>query len=131
MKFNALIPELSVIDIEVTKDFYMQILDFKLEYERVEEKFIFLSYGEAQIMFEQINGHWETGKLNYPFGRGINFQITTDDIELLFNRLISNGYKLFREPYEASYRENEFLYNEKEFLVQDPDGYLLRFSQEI
>lgn len=131
MKFNALIPELSVKNIKNTKDFYVRILGFKLEYERVEEKFIFLSYGEAQIMFEQINGHWETDKLDYPFGRGINFQFASEDIELLCNQLVSNRHKLFRKPYEVRYQENETLHHMKEFLVQDPDGYLLRFSQEI
>lgn len=42
MDFNQLIPELTVFDIEETKKFYQQ-LGFAIEYERVEEKFAFLS----------------------------------------------------------------------------------------
>ena len=34
-KFNALIPEISVKNIEKSKEFYISILGFKLEYERV------------------------------------------------------------------------------------------------
>ena len=50
MKFNSLIPEVSVIDIKESKRFYIDILGFKLEYERPEDKFAFLSLGDIQIM---------------------------------------------------------------------------------
>ena len=42
MKFNVIIPELTVEDIERTKDFYIGILQFKIEYDRPEDKFVFL-----------------------------------------------------------------------------------------
>ena len=38
MKFNSLIPELTVEDIERTKNFYIDILKFKVEYERSENR---------------------------------------------------------------------------------------------
>jgi len=31
-------------------------------------------------MIEEINGHWNAGELRYPFGRGVNFQIATNDV---------------------------------------------------
>ena len=34
MKFNALVPELSVTDIEQSKWFYTELLGFQLEYEK-------------------------------------------------------------------------------------------------
>ena len=43
MKFNALIPELSVSDIEKSIYFYIDVLGFKIEYERPENKFVFIS----------------------------------------------------------------------------------------
>lgn len=43
MEFNKLIPELTVKDIKRTREFYLNILQFKIEYERVEDKFMFLS----------------------------------------------------------------------------------------
>jgi len=128
-KFNALMPELSVKDIDVSKNFYLDILGFVLEYERVEDKFAFISYGEAQIMLEQINGYWKTGNFAYPLGRGINFQIKTEHLDVLREKLVANGYQLFRDIEEVNYRENRIVHKGKEFLVQDPDGYLLRFSQ--
>ena len=41
MEFNKLIPELTVKDIKRTREFYLNILQFKIEYERVEDKFMF------------------------------------------------------------------------------------------
>ena len=81
MIFNSLIPELAVSDIGRTKDFYMNVLSFRLEYERPEDKFIFLSLESNQLMFEQENGNWSIGDLEYPFGRGINFEMTVSDVE--------------------------------------------------
>lgn len=129
MKFNGLIPELSVSDINKSKNFYIDILGFHLEYERLDDKFVFLSYGEAQIMIEEINGYWNTGNLRYPFGRGINFQIATDDVYKIANNLKKNNINLFRDVMESEYECDCEVVLEKEILVQDPDGYLLRFSQ--
>jgi len=129
MKFNGLIPELSVSDINKSKNFYIDILGFHLEYERFADKFAFLSYGEAQIMIEEINGHWNTGELQYPFGRGVNFQIATDDVYKIANNLKQNNINLFRDIMESRYECGCEVVLEKEILVQDPDGYLLRFSQ--
>ncbi len=55
MKFNKLIPELTVSDINDSKKIYTEVLGFKIEYERIKDKFAFLSLGEAQLMIEQIN----------------------------------------------------------------------------
>ena len=129
MKFNKLIPELSVRDIEKSKHFYINILNFKLEYERPENKFAFLSYNGSQIMLEQINDNWNVGKLQYPFGRGINFQIETKEIDSISQRLKDNNIKIYKDIFESQYIANGKVYKEKELLVQDPDGYLLRFQQ--
>lgn len=131
VKFNALVPELSVTDIERSKWFYIELLGFNLEYEREADKFIYISSEEgAQMMLEEINGHWDTAELERPFGRGINFQIDIKDIEPVLDRLKKQNIPLFREPTITQYKSNERTFIQKEFLVQDPDGYLLRFSQE-
>lgn len=131
MKFNALVPELSVTNIEQSKWFYIELLDFQLEYERKKDKFAFLSLNNAQLMLEEQNGHWETGSLEYPFGRGVNFQIIVEDIQSIVNRLNEHAISLFREPFVSEYAIGDTFIKEIEFLVQDPDGYLLRFSQEV
>ncbi|ABR34850.1 bleomycin resistance protein [Clostridium beijerinckii] len=129
MKFNALIPELSVTNIEYTKQFYISVLGFKLEYERINEKFIFLSYGESQFMFEEIHSDgWNVDSLEYPLGRGINISIACSDVEQLYEVVKSNKIKIYRELKETTYLSDGEERAQKEFLIQDPDGYLLRFT---
>ncbi|ACD53303.1 aldoketomutase [Clostridium botulinum] len=131
MKFNGLVPELSVEDIEKSKEFYIDILGFKLEYERIEDKFEFISFEEAQIMIEEINEYWNTATLEYPFGRGINFQINVSSVDGIISSLNKNNVEVFRDVKINTYEGDGEAYVEKEILVQDPDGYLLRFSQII
>ena len=128
MKFNSLIPELTVIDIEQTKFFYVDVLHFKIEYERPEDKFVFLSLEGNQMMFEQVNGNWSVGALEYPFGRGVNFEMTVSNVDNIYNSVLNAGITPFREISVNHYRNGDEDIVQKEFLVQDPDGYLLRFT---
>lgn len=127
MKYNALIPELSVSQLNKSRRFYVEALGFEVAYERPEDGFIFLQLGGAQLMIEQANDHWATGDLEPPFGRGINFQIEVKDPEKMADRLKSQGITLFREVTRTAYDTPNGKEEAIEFLVQDPDGYLLRF----
>ena len=131
MEFNKLIPELSVKDIEESLRFYRDVLGFKVEYSRPAEKFYFLSYEDIQVMVEEINNHWWTGELERPFGRGLNFQIEVSDVAVLMKSLEDAEIKLFRPQKESWYKGDGVEFGQIEFLVQDPDGYLLRFIQDI
>ena len=134
MKFNKLIPELSVLNIEKSMKFYVGILGFKIEYERKESKFVFLSFQGSQIMIDEITGHdpvWETGKMEYPLGRGVNFQIEVRNINKLVNALEKHKYPLRMQPKENWYRKGNKSLGNREFMVLDPDGYLLRFAEDI
>lgn len=129
MKFNKLIPELTVSDINKTKEFYLNILGFKVEYERKGDRFIFLSFEGTQMMFEEMHENgWNVAEMSYPFGRGINFSIEVEDIDMIYNKLILNEYPLYRPMMTNQYESNSEQITQKEFLVQDPDGYLLRFT---
>ncbi|MBF1114567.1 MAG: VOC family protein [Solobacterium sp.] len=128
MDFNKMIPELSVFDIEQTKRFYND-LGFKIEYERPEEKFVFMSFQDSQFMFEQIHDNgWNIGKLIYPLGRGINFSIAVDDIEGLYKLVKTLNLEIYRELNRSIYQVNGTEETQTEFLIQDPNGYLLRFT---
>jgi hypothetical protein len=80
---------------------------------------------------EEINHHWETGSLTYPFGRGINFQFNVENVDELEKSLKKQGYPLFLPMQEKWRVVQDMLYGVREFLVQDPDGYLLRFAQRL
>ena len=128
MDFNNLIPELSVFDILQTKNFYEE-LGFKIEYERQEDKFVFMSFQDSQFMFEQIHDEgWNTGELTYPLGRGINFSIAVDDIENLYTLVKSKRLEIYKKLTKSVYLVNGIEEIQMEFLIQDPNGYLLRFT---
>lgn len=127
MKFNSLIPELSVSDIFKSKEFYLS-LGFEVKYERAEDKFCFLQLEDNQIMIQENNGVWATGKIEYPYGRGINISMAVSDVSSMYDRLKKKGLKLFLDLEVHSYRVDDIEYKDMEFLIQDPDGYLLRFN---
>lgn len=132
INFNKNIPELSVTDLNKSLNFYKTI-GFNIEYERPENKFVFISYGDIQFMLQEIsnNDKWQIAPLSYPFGNGINFQLEVTNIIQIYNNLKANNYKIAFEIEENWYRQNNKLLGNKEFLVQDPDGYLLRFSEDL
>ena len=129
MKFNKLIPELSVSNINRSRDFYLQ-LGFEIKYERENDKFIFIELNGSQIMLQENNDNWNTGDLEFPYGRGVNFSIEVKDVSALYEYLMKRKYPLFSELMMNEYVVDGEKYIEKEFLIQDPDGYLLRFTQE-
>ena len=134
MKSNSLVPELAITDYERSLEFYTKVLGFTIEYQRVEEGFAYMSLGESQIMIDQIGKTrtWKTGEFEYPLGRGINLQIkVVENIDLLLERLSQNNISLFMEPEEKWYRKEDYEVGNKQFLVQDPDGYLLRFFKDL
>lgn len=130
--FNKNIPELSVSNLENSLAFY-KTLGFKVEYERHENKFIFLSMGEIQFMLQELsdNEKWDLAPLTYPFGNGINFQLEVDSVDKIYSKLKEQNYPIAFDIEENWYRQNDKLLGNKEFLVQDPDGYLLRFSEDL
>lgn len=130
---NTLVPELSVTDFQKSLHFYTEVLGFSIAYQREEEGFAFLTLGEAQIMIDSIGvgRDWHTAEYSYPLGRGINFQIKVDSIEDVLQSLKKNNIALFLEPEEKWYRKDDIEVGHRQFLVQDSDGYLLRFAQSL
>ncbi len=127
MEFNSLIPELSVSNIETSRKFYEDI-GFKLEYERKEDKFCFMSLEKNQIMLQEQNDNWTVGKMEYPFGRGINISMRVKDVEKMYEALKQKNIKMYLDLEVHHYRADDTVYDDREFLIQDPDGYLLRFN---
>ncbi|HUD44546.1 MAG TPA: VOC family protein [Patescibacteria group bacterium] len=112
MKFNNLIPELYVADFQKSLDFYKNVLGFTVEYQRENPLFAFLSYQGSQMMVQEEDDdeEWQNGKPEYPYGRGLNFQIETNDISKIVNSLQSNNYQLKRGIKDSWYKENNVLH---------------------
>lgn len=130
--WNPMVPELSVSDFNKSLSFYRDLLGFKVRNQRQNPDFAYLELERVQIMIEQIHQcAWITGSLESPFGRGVNFQMELSDIGSVYSQLKAAQVELYRELSEAWYDIGDKLSGQREFLVQDPDGYLLRFSQYL
>lgn len=128
----ALVPELVVSDITRSLNFYCSICGFQIRYGSPAERFVYIELGKAHLMLEEYSEHvWLTDKLESPFGRGLNLKIIIDNVEHLYDRLQSQGVLFYRPIKEDWYRHGEIEHGQRQFLVQDPDGYLLRFAQHL
>lgn len=133
MEWAALVPELYVTNFEKSLRFYVDVLGFEVAFSRPEERFAYLQLGRAQLMLDQFvhGSSWQTGEMRYPLGRGINLEIGVEDVEVLLKKLEAENYPLKVPLEERWYRQNEVLNGQKQFLVMDPDGYLLRFVEPL
>jgi len=132
MEFLPILAELSISDFSKSLKFYVDILGFKIEYQRKNPNFAFLSYNGSQIMIQELRpSEKESEKLEYPFGRGVNFQIETESVQKIIESLDINNYPIKRGIKDSWYKGENKSYGCREILVLDPDGYLLRFSEEL
>ena len=93
---------------------------------------MYLELNGAQFMLEELqDDQWVTGELNYPLGRGINFQLEVKQLDDILNRLHKAQWSIFSGLEERWYRAGNVEHGQKQFLVQDPDGYLLRIIAVI
>ncbi|WP_439853724.1 bleomycin resistance protein [Pseudomonas yamanorum] len=131
---NPLVPELIVTALTSSLDFWVTQLGFDIAYQRPEEGFAYLDLQGAQIMLEQYDsdaGQWLTASLEKPLGRGINLQIDVPAVAPVLQRLAGIGWPLFRDVEDAWYRAGEVEAGQRQFIVQDPDGYLVRLVQRL
>jgi len=129
--WSRLVPELLVSDFDVSLSFYTEVLGFTVSYDRPEDRFAFLDMEGAQLMIEQADGTWLTGPMERPYGRGINLQIEVTAIATILDRLAARAWSLYRQPSDDWYRCGDVLLGNRQFLVQCPDGYLLRFFEDL
>lgn len=130
MKYNALIPELIVADIEQSRNFYIDLLGFQLEYERPEDKFVFLSCGEAQLMLEEATPE-EKMEEKCPFGKGrTNFSLSVDNVEKVYARCQNANYPIKTYLEVRQFRVGDTFIQDKEFSILDPDDYFWRVVGE-
>lgn len=128
-----LVPELLVTSLEKSLDFWCGLSGFEVQYDRPDEGFAYIARGAAHVMIEQRGAgrNWLPGALDLPFGRGINFQISVESIDPLVSAFRGASWPLFMGPETKWYRTGDVESGVAQFLVQDPDGYLIRFQASI
>jgi catechol 2,3-dioxygenase-like lactoylglutathione lyase family enzyme len=129
-----LVPELDVTDLDISLAFYCDILGFRVRYQRPEERFAYLEREGAELMLEEAAGpgrRFRTAPLERPFGRGANFQIRVTDAPGLIERVRGAGASILLAIEDRWYRRGDGEVGNRQFVVVDPDGYLLRFFEDI
>jgi catechol 2,3-dioxygenase-like lactoylglutathione lyase family enzyme len=130
MQWSKLVPELTVFDYEKSLEFYTKVLGFEVMFTR--EGFAYLDQEGVQFMLDKYHeSGWNIGELELPLGRAINFQIELADIAPLYERLKGINYPFYRDIKDVWRKTGVVQSGQREFLLQDPDGYLLRFTQYL
>ncbi len=65
------------------------------------------------------------------FWKWYQLSIRSRNLDEIYNSFKNSNYKITFDIEENWYRQDNKLLGNKEFLIQDPDGYLLRFSEDL
>ena len=131
-EFAALVPELDVADLARSRMFYVDLVGFTELFGRPHEAFVYLRLGRADLMLEEADGpgrRFRTAPLEVPFGRGMNLQIEHPFLDSAHDRLVAAGASLVVPIEERIYETGSTAVRVRQFVVADPDGYLIRLQQ--
>ncbi|WP_149539205.1 bleomycin resistance protein [Siccirubricoccus phaeus] len=135
MRHPALVPELMVTELACSLAFWCGACGFRVLFDRPEDGFACLERDGSRLMLDELPKErphrWAVAPTTPPFGRHVNFEIAVDDLDPILAALAAAGHPLFMPPEVKRYRVGEGAVTVRQFLVQDPDGYLLRFSQAL
>lgn len=141
-----LVPEFDVRDLDRSLRFYVGVIGFVVIFERAKERFVYLGLGAAELMLQDASGpgrRFRTAPLERPFGRGINLQIAVPDVDEILRAVHAAGVEPLIEIEERWYEVNVVTpsgrwsergvmeVGNRQFVVADPDGYLLRFYTSL
>ncbi len=129
-----IVPELDVADLDRSLAAYVGVLGFRCVVTRPEERFAYLVREGAHLMLQEAAGpgrRFRTAPLAFPFGRGVNLQIEVSDVDALHAAVARSGLVVHVALEERWYRQADTEAGLRQFVVADPDGYLLRFGSDL
>lgn len=108
-------------------------MGFRVKFDRTNEGFAFLEREGAELMLDTFGKTrvWLKAPLEYPWGRGINLQIQVEDVDALYKSVQQNNCEVFMGMETKWYKCGRHEKGNRQFIVCDPDGYLLRFFQDL
>jgi catechol 2,3-dioxygenase-like lactoylglutathione lyase family enzyme len=143
---SPMLVELDVADLGRSVDFYVAALGFAVAVERPARQFAYLTLdGTVDLMLQAADGPGDrlrTAVLERPFGRGVCVVIPCRDVDALCAAFVAAGGRplaaLGERDYEIDVLRPTARWAEvgrrritnRQFVVADPDGYVLRFSAE-
>jgi catechol 2,3-dioxygenase-like lactoylglutathione lyase family enzyme len=141
-----LVPEFDVHDLDMSLRFYVGVIGFAVIFERAAERFAYLGLDGAELMLQDASGpgrRFRTAPLQHPFGRGINLQIAVPNVDETLEAVHAAGIEPVIEIEERWYdvdvvtpsgrwrQRGVMRAGNRQFVVADPDGYLLRFYTSL
>ena len=127
-----LVPELAVSDLDRSLAFYCGLPGFAVLYDRPKSRFADLRRDAADLMLDAIGVGRTLSAAHLPiaapYGRGLNLQLAVppDAFAAMLARLGAAGHPLLLPVEEAWDRRGHEDVGQRQFVVADPDGYLLR-----
>ena len=132
-----LVPELNCTHFERSLAFYTDVLGFQVRYARPEQKFAYLEREGAELMLEQLaevenpERTYHAAALEYPFGRGMHLQIEVSDLGPLHQKVLKSGARIQIPLEKRWYRADDLELGNHQFVLLDPDGFVLRFFESL
>ena len=126
----TLVPESFVRDIETSREFCDGMLGFEVLLERLEDGFLYLAREGAELMLNTIDQGrtWLADPADPPYRRGVSLMIWAQDAAALYKRMAGASSWNSKTNGIGATTPNS---GSRQFIVQDPDGYLLRFVKNI
>ena len=139
-------PELDVGDLDASLQFYVGVIGFTIVFQRPRERFAYLALEHAELMLQDADGpgrRFRTAPLERPFGRGINLQVAVRDVDELHETVLAAGLEPVIPIEERWYdvdvttpsgrwtMRGPTRAGNRQFVIADPDGYLLRFFTSL
>ena len=141
-----LVPELDVTALATSLRFYAEVLEFRILFERSAERFAYLEREGVELMLQEAAGpgrRLRTAPLEFPCGRGVNFQLRVEDVEAVHARAVEAGINIVVPIEELWYRvdvaesggrwraKGPTEAGNRQFVLADPDGYLWRPFRDL
>lgn len=131
---GRLTPEFDVSDLDRSLAFYVGVIGFSVVFDRPEERFACLSLDGVDVMLEDAAGpgrRFRIAALEHPYGRGVSFMIEVADVDGVHGCVQAAGCTIVVPLEDRWYRRDTIEYGRRQFVVADPDGYLLRFTTSL
>ena len=126
------ITEMMVSDYPASFAFWTEVLGFAPSFIRPEQKLAHLVHPDgAQVMVYERDGDWEVATMEPPFGRGVVVQVFVAHVGAVAARVEAAGVPFYGGLREKWRDWGDRMGGQREFLVQDPDGYLVMVAQRI
>lgn len=128
-RWGTIVPGFLVSDLERSVEVYVTLFGFTLDH-AVSGRLAVLDHGGERLVLTQFrpDDPLVVAELSTPFGRGVTLDVRGDDPTPLYERLREEKYPILVPMEIAEFSDLGATYQRTSFVVADPDGYLLRFS---